>query len=189
MSIDFKNFPEPKLDPVVNPRPQSGAGRPVIVAARRTAIGKFQGSLSEMPAPELGAAVVRQLLQDTGLASELIDEVIFGCVLAAGQGQNPTRQVLIKSGMDPRGAALTINQVCASGLKSVELASRAIRAGDVRAVLAGGMENMSRAPYLLEKARGGYRLGHGQMLDSMISDGLWDPYSDFHMGSTGELVA
>ncbi|MBX3169834.1 MAG: thiolase family protein [Candidatus Eremiobacteraeota bacterium] len=189
MSIDYKNFPEPKLDPVVNPRPKGGPGRPVIVAARRTAIGKFQGSLSEIPAPELGAAVVRQMLQDTGLASELIDEVIFGCVLAAGQGQNPTRQVLIKSGMDPRAAALTINQVCASGLKSVELASRAIRAGDARAVLAGGMENMSRAPYLLEKARGGYRLGHGQMLDSMISDGLWDPYSDFHMGNTGELVA
>ncbi len=189
MSIDYKNFPEPKLDPVVNPRPGGGSGRPVIVAAQRTAIGKFQGSLSEMPAPELGAAVVRQILQSTGLASDLIDEVVFGCVLAAGQGQNPTRQVLIKSGMDPRSAALTINQVCASGLKSVELASRAIRAGDARAVLAGGMENMSRAPYLLEKARGGYRLGHGQMLDSMISDGLWDPYSDFHMGSTGELVA
>lgn len=189
MSIDYKNFPEPKLDPVVNPRPKGGSGRPVIVAAQRTAIGKFQGSLSEMPAPELGAAVVRHILQNTGLASELVDEVIFGCVLAAGQGQNPTRQVLIKSGMDPRGAALTINQVCASGLKSVELAARAIRAGDARAVLAGGMENMSRAPYLLEKARGGYRLGHGQMLDSMISDGLWDPYSDFHMGSTGELVA
>ena len=189
MSIDYKNFPEPKLDPVVNPRPKGGAGRPVIVAAQRTAIGKFMGSLSEMPAPELGAAVVRQILANTGLASELIDEVVFGCVLAAGQGQNPTRQVLIKSGMDPRGAALTINQVCASGLKSVELASRAIRAGDVQAVLAGGMENMSRAPYLLEKARGGYRLGHGQMLDSMISDGLWDPYSDFHMGNTGELVA
>lgn len=187
MSIDYKNFPEPKLDPIVNPRGK--AGRPVIVAARRTAIGKFQGSLSEMPAPELGAAVVRQILQDTGLASDLIDEVIFGCVLAAGQGQNPTRQVLIKSGMDPRSAALTINQVCASGLKSVELASRTIRSGDARVVLAGGMENMSRAPYLLDKARNGYRLGHGQMLDSMISDGLWDPYSDFHMGNTGELVA
>jgi len=189
MSIDYKTFPEPQLDPIVNPRPKGGAGRPVIVAAQRTAIGKFQGSLSEVPAPELGAAVVRQILQQSGLASDLVDEVVFGCVLAAGQGQNPTRQVLIKSGMDPRAAALTINQVCASGLKSVELASRAIRSGDCRAVLAGGMENMSRAPYLLEKARTGYRLGHGQMLDSMISDGLWDPYSDFHMGSTGELVA
>lgn len=189
MSIDYKTFPEPQLDPLVNPRPKGGAGRPVIVAAQRTAIGKFQGSLAEMPAPELGAAVVRHILQQSGLSSELVDEVVFGCVLTAGQGQNPTRQVVIKSGMDPRAAALTINQVCASGLKSVELAARAIRAGDARAVLAGGMENMSRAPYLLEKARTGYRLGHGQMLDSMISDGLWDPYSDFHMGSTGELVA
>ena len=189
MSIDYKTFPEPQLDPLVNPRPKGGAGRPVIVAAQRTAIGKFQGSLAEVPAPELGAAVVRHILQQSGLSSELVDEVVFGCVLTAGQGQNPTRQVVIKSGMDPRAAALTINQVCASGLKSVELAARAIRAGDARAVLAGGMENMSRAPYLLEKARTGYRLGHGQMLDSMISDGLWDPYSDFHMGSTGELVA
>ncbi|MBN9416323.1 MAG: thiolase family protein [Candidatus Eremiobacteraeota bacterium] len=189
MSIDYKNFPEPKLDPIVNPRPKAGGGRPVIVAAQRTAIGKFQGSLSEVPAPELGAAVVRQILQNTGLSSELIDEVIFGCVLAAGQGQNPTRQVVIKSGMDPRVSAFTINKVCASGLKSVSLASQAIRAGDQRAVLAGGMENMSRAPYLLEKARTGYRLGHGQMLDSMISDGLWDGKYDFHMGNTGELVA
>lgn len=189
MSVDYKNFPEPQLDPVVNARPKGGAGRPVIVAAKRTPIGKFQGSLSELPAPELGAAVVRGILQETGLASDLVDEVIFGCVLAAGQGQNPTRQVVIKGGMDPRVSAFTLNKVCASGLKSVALAGQAIRAGDMRAVLAGGMENMSRAPYLLEKARGGYRLGHGQMLDSMISDGLWDPYSDFHMGNTGELVA
>jgi acetyl-CoA C-acetyltransferase len=161
----------------------------VIVAAARTAIGKFQGSLSELSAPQLGAAVVSHLLQSSGVASPDIDEVIFGCVLSAGLGQNPTRQVVIRSGMDPRVSAFTINKVCASGLKAVALASQAIRAGDQRAVIAGGMECMSRAPYLLEKARTGYRLGHGQMLDSMISDGLWDPYSDFHMGNTGELVA
>lgn len=189
MSLDYKQFPEPQLDPEVNARPAGSGFRPVIVAAARTAIGKFAGSLAELPAPELGAAVVRQLLAGTGVPSEQIDEVIFGCVLTAGVGQNPTRQVVIKSGMNPRVSAFTVNKVCASGLKSVALASQAIRAGDQRAVIAGGMESMSRAPYLLEKARTGYRLGHGQMLDSMISDGLWDPYSNFHMGNTGELVA
>lgn len=189
MSLDYQNFPIPQLDPSVNPRPRGGGGKPVIVAATRTAIGKFQGSLAELSAPQLGAAVAAQLLKSSGVPSQEIDEVIFGCVLSAGIGQNPTRQVVIKSGMDPRVSAYSINQVCASGLKAVALASQAIRAGDQRAVIAGGMECMSRAPYLLEKARTGYRLGHGQMLDSMISDGLWDPYSDFHMGNTGELVA
>lgn len=191
MSLDYRSFPEPQLDPVVNTRPAPLPGRPqaVIVAAARTPIGRFQGSLSEVPASDLGAVVVKRLLEQTGVPSGQIDEVIFGCVLTAGQGQNPTRQVVIKSGMDPRVPALTINKVCASGLKSVALAAQAIRAGDARALIAGGMENMTRAPYLLEKARSGYRLGHGQLWDSMISDGLWDPYSDFHMGMTGELVA
>jgi acetyl-CoA C-acetyltransferase len=191
LTLDYRTFSEPQLDPTVNalkPR-RPGQPVPVIVAAGRTPIGKFQGSLADVPASQLGATVVAHLLKTTGLNSELVDEVIFGCVLSAGQGQNPTRQVVIKSGMDPRVPALTINKVCASGLKSVALASQAIRAGDARVVIAGGMENMTRAPYLLEKARTGYRLGHGQLLDSMISDGLWDPYNDFHMGNTGELVA
>lgn len=191
MSLDYRNFPEPQLDPVVNPRPKSrpAGSDPVIVAASRTAIGRFQGSLSEMSAPQLGAAVVADMLQKTGVSSDLVDEVIFGCVLSAGVGQNPARQVVVKSGMDKRVPALTINKVCASGLKAVGLAAQAIRAGDARVVIAGGMECMSRAPYLLDKARNGYRLGHGQLTDSMIADGLWDPYSDFHMGNTGELVA
>jgi len=188
VSLRYESFPAPQLDPEVNPRPQGGASA-VIVAAARTPIGKFQGSLAELSAPQLGAAVVSHLLKTTEVRSQEVDEVIFGCVLSAGIGQNPARQVVIKSGMDPRVSAFTINKVCASGLKAVALASQAIRAGDQRVLIAGGMESMSRAPYLLEKARGGYRLGHGQMLDSMISDGLWDPYSDFHMGNTGELVA
>jgi acetyl-CoA C-acetyltransferase len=189
MSLDYRNFPVPQLDPEVRPRPRPCDVGVVIVAARRTPIGRFQGSLAELPAPQLGATVVQALLKDTGLPSEQVDEVIFGCVLSAGVGQNPARQVVIRSGMDPRVPALTINKVCASGLKSVALAVQAIRAGDSRVVIAGGMESMSRSPYLLDKARNGYRLGHGQLLDSMIFDGLWDPYSDFHMGNTGELVA
>lgn len=192
MSLDYKTFPEPVLDPVVRPRthkPGPDTPQPVIVAAGRTAIGRFLGSLADVPAPELGAAVVRHLMKTTGLPKDAVDEVIFGCVLTGGLGQNPTRQVAIKGGLDPAVSAFTVNKVCASGLKAVQLAAQAIRAGDARVVIAGGMENMSRAPYLLEKARTGYRLGHGQLLDSMISDGLWDPYSDFHMGNTGELVA
>ncbi len=188
MSLDYKNFPEPALDPEVNPRP-AGGGQAVIVAAARSAIGRFQGSLSELTAPEVAASVVKRLLEQTQLPSEQVDELIFGCVLSAGIGQNPARQVVIKSGMSPRVPALTINKVCASGLKSVALAAQAIRAGDARVVIAGGMESMSRSPYILDKARNGYRLGHGQLTDSMIADGLWDPYSNFHMGNTGELVA
>lgn len=191
MSLDYRNFPEPQLDPQVNPRPsRSSTGpQPVIVAARRTPIGRFQGSLAPLSAPQLGAAVAREILRQTGLESGNLDEVIFGNVLSAGVGQNPTRQVIVQSGMDARVPGFTVNKVCASGLKSVALAAQAIRAGDARAVLAGGMESMSRAPYLLDKARDGYRLGHGKLIDSMIADGLWDPYSDFHMGNTGELVA
>jgi len=189
VSLDYKDFPEPQLDPKINPRPARSGSQPVIVAAVRTPIGKFQGSLAPMSAPQLGAVVVKELLSRSGVDSELVDEVIFGNVLSAGLGQNPTRQVIIHSGMDPRVPGFTINKVCASGLKSVALAAQAIRAGDSRIVIAGGMESMSRAPYLLDKARDGYRLGHGKLIDSMIADGLWDPYSDFHMGNTGELVA
>jgi acetyl-CoA C-acetyltransferase len=161
----------------------------VICEAVRTATGKFQGSLASVEAPKLGAHVVRAILERSGIKPELIDEVIMGNVLQAGLGQNPARQAALFGGLPSKTPAVTINKVCGSGLKSVALAAQAIRAGDASAIIAGGMESMSNALYAIPAARGGARLGHVQMLDLMIHDGLWDKYNDFHMGITGELVA
>jgi acetyl-CoA C-acetyltransferase len=161
----------------------------VIVAATRTAIGSFQGSLSAIPATELGAAVIRRLLEQTGIDAAQIDEVILGQVLTAGSGQNPARQTAIKAGLPHTIPALTLNKVCGSGLKAVQLAVQAIRCGDAELVIAGGQENMSLAPYVLPKARTGLRLGHAQLQDSVIQDGLWDAFNDYHMGITAENLA
>lgn len=158
----------------------------VIVAATRTAIGSFQGSLANTPAVELGAAVIRRLLEQTGLGGEQIDEVILGHVLTAGAGQNTARQAAIHAGLPHTVPALTLNKVCGSGMKALHLAVQSIRCGDAQVIVAGGMENMSLAPYVLPKARTGLRMGHAQMLDSMISDGLWDSFNDYHMGITAE---
>ncbi|MBD8576096.1 acetyl-CoA C-acetyltransferase [Pseudomonas syringae] len=158
----------------------------VIVAATRTAIGSFQGSLANTPAVELGAAVIRRLLEQTGLSGEQVDEVILGHVLTAGAGQNTARQAAIHAGLPHTVPALTLNKVCGSGMKALHLAVQSIRCGDAEVVIAGGMENMSLAPYVLPKARTGLRMGHAQMLDSMITDGLWDSFNDYHMGITAE---
>jgi len=161
----------------------------VIVGAARTAIGKFMGALSPFAAPELGAVAVKAAIARAGVETNQIDEVILGNVLQAGVGQNPARQAALKAGFDPSIAAFTINKVCGSGLKAVALAAQAIRAGDGTAYVAGGMESMTNAPYLLRNAREGVRLGHDQLVDVMVADGLWDVYEDFHMGNTAELVA
>ncbi|HTG57813.1 MAG TPA: acetyl-CoA C-acetyltransferase [Terriglobia bacterium] len=162
---------------------------PVIVSAVRTPTGKFLGSLTPFSAVDLGAIVVREAVKRAGIEPAQVDEIIMGNVIQAGLGQNPARQAGLKGGLDTRVAAMTINKVCGSGLKAVALAAQGIRAGDVEAVVAGGMESMSNAPYLLPQLRQGYRLGHAKALDAMIQDGLWDAYEDFHMGMTGELVA
>ncbi len=161
----------------------------VIVAAARTAVGKFGGSLAKIPAPELGAAVVKDLLRRAGLNAEQIDEVILGQVLAAGSGQNPARQSVIKSGLAQATPGLTINAVCGSGLKAVMLAAQAVAWGDSEIVIAGGQENMSAAPHVLLGSRDGQRMGDWKMTDSMITDGLWDVYNQYHMGITAENVA
>ncbi|MFF7106505.1 acetyl-CoA C-acetyltransferase [Pseudomonas sichuanensis] len=158
----------------------------VIVAATRTAIGSFQGALANLSAVELGAAVIRQLLAQTQLDPAQVDEVILGQVLTAGAGQNPARQAAVKAGLPYEVPALTLNKVCGSGLKALHLAAQAIRCGDAEVVIAGGQENMSLAPYVLPSARTGQRMGHGQLVDSMISDGLWDAFNDYHMGITAE---
>ncbi|WP_288462844.1 acetyl-CoA C-acetyltransferase [uncultured Pseudomonas sp.] len=158
----------------------------VIVAATRTAVGSFQGSLANVPAVELGATVIRALLAQTGVMPAEVDEVILGQVLTAGAGQNPARQAAVKAGLPHEVPALTLNKVCGSGLKAVQLAAQAIRCGDAEIVIAGGMENMSLAPYVLPKVRTGLRLGHAELVDSMISDGLWDAFNDYHMGQTAE---
>jgi len=162
---------------------------PVILSAVRTPVGKFLGGLSGFSAPVLGAKVVAEAARRAGLDPKQIDEAILGNVIQAGLGQNPARQAALKGGCDPRVAALTINKVCGSGLKAVALAAQAVQLGESEIVLAGGMESMTNAPYLLPQARSGYRLGDGKLIDSMIHDGLWDSYEDFHMGVTGELVA
>jgi acetyl-CoA C-acetyltransferase len=162
---------------------------PVILSAVRTAVGKFQGGLSSFSAPELGGKVIAEAARRAGIASKQIDEAILGNVVQAGLGQNPARQAALKGGCDPRVAALTINKVCGSGLKAVALAAQAIQLGESEIEVAGGMESMSNCPYLLPQARTGYRLGDGKVVDSMIHDGLWDAYENFHMGITGELVA
>jgi len=163
--------------------------QPVIVGAVRTAIGKFQGSLAPLPATALGAKVVAEVVRRAGIRPDQVDEVILGNVVGAGLGQNPARQAAIHGGIPDSVPAVTINKVCGSGLKAVMLAAQAIRCGDATLVVAGGMESMSNAPYLLKNARDGFRMGHQTLLDSMIHDGLWDSYNDFHMGNTGEIVA
>ena len=161
----------------------------VIVAATRTAVGKFGGSLAKTPAPELGAAVIAELLTRARLSGDQVNEVILGQVLTAGSGQNPARQSVIKSGLPQSVPALTINAVCGSGLKAVMLAAQAIRDGDSEIVIAGGQENMSLAPHVLPNSRDGQRMGDWKLVDSMITDGLWDVYNQYHMGITAENVA
>jgi len=158
----------------------------VIVAAARTAIGSFNGTLKGIPAPELGAKAIKGALQQAGLKPEQVDEVILGNVLQAGLGQNPARQAAINAGIPESASSMTINKVCGSGLKAVHLAAQAIIAGDAEIVVAGGMENMSQAPYLLKNAREGFKMGDQKLVDSMISDGLWCAFNDYHMGITAE---
>ncbi|MGV6474124.1 acetyl-CoA C-acetyltransferase [Azotobacter vinelandii] len=158
----------------------------VIVAATRTAVGSFQGSLASIPAAELGAAVIRRLLEQTKLDGAQVDEVILGQVLTAGVGQNPARQAVIKAGLPHTVPAMTLNKVCGSGLKALHLATQAIRCGDADVIIAGGQENMSLSPYVLPGARTGLRMGHANLIDSMIQDGLWDVFNNYHMGITAE---
>ncbi|OIN09149.1 acetyl-CoA C-acetyltransferase [Oceanisphaera psychrotolerans] len=158
----------------------------VIVAATRTPIGSFQGSLAGLPAHQLGATVIRHLIEQTGVKPAEVDEVILGQVLSAGAGQNPARQAAIAAGLPVTVPAMTLNKVCGSGLKALQLATQAIRCGDADIVIAGGQENMSLAPYVLPKARTGLRMGHAELVDSMIQDGLWDAFNDIHMGITAE---
>jgi acetyl-CoA C-acetyltransferase len=161
----------------------------VILSAVRTPIGKFMGGLAPLSAPELGAKVVAEVVRRAGIEPGLVDEAIMGNVVQAGLGQNPARQAALRGGLDPRVAAMTINKVCGSGLKAVALASQAVQLGESEVVVAGGMESMSNCPYLLKGARSGFRLGNQEIFDSMITDGLWDVYENYHMGVTGELVA
>jgi acetyl-CoA C-acetyltransferase len=161
----------------------------VIVSAVRTPVGKFQGSLQSFSAPQLGALAVREAVRRAGIGATEVDECIMGCVLQAGLGQNPARQAAIHGGLSPQAGAFTINQVCGSGLKAVALAAQAIQTGNAEMVVAGGMESMTNAPYLLPQARAGYRMGNGSLVDSMIQDGLWEAYKGFHMGVGAELIA
>ncbi|WP_322039718.1 acetyl-CoA C-acetyltransferase [Burkholderia diffusa] len=161
----------------------------VIVSAARTAVGKFGGSLAKIAAPELGATVIRAVLERSGVKPEQVSEVIMGQVLAAGSGQNPARQSLIKAGLPNAVPGMTINKVCGSGLKAVMLAANAIVAGDADIVIAGGQENMSAAPHVLPGSRDGFRMGDAKLVDTMIVDGLWDVYNQYHMGITAENVA
>jgi acetyl-CoA C-acetyltransferase len=163
--------------------------QPVILSAVRTPIGKFMGGLLPLSATELGAKVVAEAVRRAGIEPGLVDEAILGNVVQAGLGQNPARQAALRGGLNPRVAAMTINKVCGSGLKAVGLAAQAVQLGESGVVIAGGMESMSNCPYLLKNARTGYRIGNGEIIDSMISDGLWDAYENFHMGMTAELVA
>jgi acetyl-CoA C-acetyltransferase len=161
----------------------------VIVSACRTPIGSFMGTLSAVPAPKLGALVVEEALRRAGLNKTDVNEVIMGNVLAAGEGQAPARQAALFAGLPESVECMTINKVCGSGLKAVMLAAQAIQLGDADVIIAGGMESMSNTPYLLDKGREGYRMGHGKVFDSMVKDGLWDVYNDYHMGNAAELCA
>src|SRR5499427_649707 len=161
----------------------------VIISGVRTAIGKFQGGLESVSAPQLGAIAVREAVKRAKVDPAQVDECIMGLVVAAGLGQNPARQAALNGGLSNTVAAMTINKVCGSGLKAVALATQAIQTGNAELVVAGGMESMTNAPYLLPQARKGYRLGNSQIVDSMVHDGLWDIYNDYHMGMTGENVA
>ena len=161
----------------------------VVVSAKRTPVGSFQGVLSTIPATKLGSVVINSMVDETKIDLKEIDEVIMGCVLPAGQGQAPARQAALGAGLPNSVECMTINKVCGSGIKSAMLAAQAIQVGDADVVIAGGMENMSLAPYLLPKARTGYRMGNGQLIDSMVNDGLWDVYNNIHMGSCAEMCA
>jgi len=161
----------------------------VIVAAKRTAVGKFGGAFNNVSAVDLGATVIRSLLEATGVAGDQVDEVILGQVLTAGVGQNPARQSVIKAGLPKEVPAMTINMVCGSSLKAVMLGAQAIKSGDAQIVIAGGQESMSSSPHVLNGSRNGLRMGDGKLIDSMIVDGLWDVYNDYHMGVTAENVA
>jgi len=161
----------------------------VIISGCRTPVGKFQGSLSDFRAPQLGALVVREAVKRANLDPAAVDECIMGNVVSAGLGQNPARQAAIYGGLSPEVGAMTINKVCGSGLKAVALAAQAVQTGNSSIIVAGGMESMTNAPYLLPQARKGYRLGNATIVDSMVNDGLWDIYNDYHMGITGENVA
>ncbi len=160
-----------------------------LAGGTRTPIGGFLGTLAEVPAPVLGSVAIRESLHRTGVAPDQVDEVIFGNVVGAGLGQNVARQSAIAAGLPPSVGATTVNKVCGSGMKSVMLAAQAIQCGDAQTVVAGGTENMSAAPYLLPKARAGYRLGHGELVDAVIKDGLWDVYNNLHMGICGDRCA
>ena len=160
----------------------------VIVSACRTPVGTFNGTLKDVPVVELGRIVMEEALRRAGIKGEQLDEVIFGCVLQASQGQNVARQAMIKAGIPQEVTAMTINKVCGSGLRAVSLAAQIIKANDADIILAGGMESMSGAPYALEKARGGYRMGNGVLVDTMIKDGLWEAFNDYHMGITAENI-
>src|SRR5437667_10750117 len=161
----------------------------VIISAVRTPVGKFLGALKSFKATELGAIVGREAVKLAGVKPEDVDEVIMGCVIQAGLGQNPARQAALHGGLPDKVSAVTVNKVCGSGLKAVMMAAQGVQLGDTEIVVAGGMESMSNEPYLLPKAREGYRLGHGKLLDSMINDGLWCSFDDQHMGCTGEVVS
>ncbi|RUR44424.1 acetyl-CoA C-acetyltransferase [Vreelandella populi] len=161
----------------------------VIVAARRTAIGAFGGSLADVPASDLGALVIKEILASTGVSPDQVDEVLLGQVLTAGVGQNPARQAAIKAGLPASVPAMTINKVCGSGLKAVHLATQAIRCGDAELILAGGQENMSASPHVLPHSRTGQRMGDWKAIDTMVHDGLWDAFNDYHMGITAENLA
>lgn len=161
----------------------------VIISAARTPVGKFLGALKSFKATDLGAIVVREAVKRAGVAPADVDEVIMGCVIQAGLGQNPARQAALRGGLPDTVSAVTVNKVCGSGLKAVMMAAQGVQLGDTEIVVAGGMESMSNAPYLLPKAREGYRLGHGTLVDSVINDGLWCSFDDQHMGCTGEVVS
>lgn len=161
----------------------------VIIEAKRTPIGAFLGSLSSFTAPELGAVVIRALISKTGVAPDIVDEIILGNVCQAGVGQAPARQAAIGAGIDKKARCSTINKVCGSGLKAVSLASDAIALGNAQVIIAGGMESMSNVPYYLTKARTGYKMGDGKLIDGMVFDGLWDPYNKSHMGNCGDFCA
>lgn len=162
---------------------------PVIISAARTPVGKFLGSMKGFSATDLGAIVIRESVRRAGVKPEDVDEVIMGCVIQAGLGQNPARQAALRGGLPSTVSAVTVNKVCGSGLKAVMMAAQGVRLGDTEVVVAGGMESMSNAPYLIPNAREGYRLGNGELVDAMIHDGLWCAFENFHMGCTGEVVA
>src|SRR6266513_1814414 len=167
----------------------SSIKQPVIISAVRTPVGKFLGALKGFKATELGAIVVREAVKRAAVKPEDVDEVLMGCVIQAGLGQNPARQAALRGGLPNSVSAVTVNKVCGSGLKAIMMAAQGVRLGDTEIVVAGGMESMSNAPYLLPKAREGMRLGNGELIDSMIHDGLWEAYENYHMGCCGETVA